>query len=305
LELKEIIQFIALGVSLIALTFIVQNYWRKSGTYIRGQFCVSSSVWAEEKYVNSLTIENVKDRPVIIFKIYILVGRNYYIELNDFNHEPMILKAYESYTCHYDPVDFYSVSMNRVKMSKMLDSRKTPSRIVLATSSGKYVVREYIKRWDPIVDFFNNHMTAIVQPMRPNEKHGFYGVDVKYLVKITTEDGYTRTKPIYTEDYKRPRFDGFRLTEESLSSKETLDIFLTTQALEGNLKCVNVEVYDAEQLRKENYGSGYNKTFDAEYIGWFQYHVLGRILTKLSDIRLYFVNRKNRKANKALQRTSR
>lgn len=303
--IKEILQIVALIVSIVALTFVIRNYWRKSGTYVRGGFCVSSSAWAEEKYISTLTIENVKDRPVIIFKIFVLVGRNYYIELNDFEHDPKILKPYESYTCHYDPVDFYSVSMNRVKMSKLLDSRTVPSRIILATSNGKYQVKEHIKRWDPIVDFFKNHMTAIVQPMRPREKHGFYGVDLKYLVKIFTEDGYTEAKPIYSNDHNRPRFGGFRLTEDSLLSKEALEEFLTAKALEGSLKCVNVEVYEAEKLLKENYGSGFNKTFEAEYIGWFKYHVLGRVLTKLSNIRLFFLNRKNRKANKALQRTSR
>lgn len=301
---KEYLQIFAICISLIALFFVVRNYWRKSGTYVRGQYSVSSSAWAEEQYVSSLTIENVKDRPVIIFKVFLLVGRKYYILLNDYEHDPKILKPYECFTCHYDPVDFYSVSMNRIKMNKLLDSRQAPARIVLATSNGKYVIKEWIKRWDPIVDFFNNHMTAIIHPMRPNSKQGFYGADVKYLVNITTEDGYKKNTPIFKEDYNFPRFKEFRLTEESLSSKEKLDEFLTEQAINGKLKCINVEVLDAEKLRKENYGSGYNKTFEAEHIGWFEYKVLGKLLTKASDARLYFVNRKARKANKALQRTS-
>ncbi|MGE6223672.1 hypothetical protein [Aeromonas media] len=301
---KEYLQIFAICISLIALFFVVRNYWRKSGTYVRGQYSVPSSAWAEEQYVSSLTIENVKDRPVIIFKVFLLVGRKYYILLNDYEHDPKILKPYECFTCHYDPVDFYSVSMNRIKMNKLLDSRQAPARIVLATSNGKYVIKEWIKRWDPIVDFFNNHMTAIIHPMRPNSKQGFYGADVKYLVNITTEDGYKKTTPIFKEDYNFPRFKEFRLTEESLSSKEKLDEFLTEQAINGKLKCIDVEVLDAEKLRKENYGSGYNKTFEAEHIGWFEYKVLGKLLTKESDVRLYFVNRKARKANKALQRTS-
>jgi hypothetical protein len=128
---NDILPVIALSVSLTALFFIVQNYWRKSGTYVRGQFCVTSSAYAEEEYVSSITIENVKDRPVIIFKIYLLIGRNYYLLLNDFDHEPKILKPYETYTDHYSPVDFYSVNMNRIKLTEMLGSNKVKSRIVL------------------------------------------------------------------------------------------------------------------------------------------------------------------------------
>ncbi|MFM5528119.1 hypothetical protein ACET7F_00515 [Aeromonas veronii] len=303
MDLKLILQILGICIALIGMCLTsvglfvaIQNYLRKSGIYMRGQYCIASSAWAEEPYVDSITVENVKDRPVIIFKVFLLVGRNHYILLNDYEHEPKILKAYESFTCNYEPVDFYSVGTSRINLRKMLNSQHVPIRIVLATSNGKYVIKDWIKRWDPLVEFFNNHMTAIVYPMRPEPKHGFYGADVKYLVKITTEDGYKRTTPIYEGDYNYPRFKAFKLTEESLSSREKLDEFLTMQAIDGKLKCVDIEILDAEALRKENYGTVYNKTYEAENIGWFQYNVLGRLLTKLSDIRLYFLNRKARKS---------
>ena len=101
MSLKDFIPYIALAVSLTALYFVVRNYRRKSGTHIRGQFCISSSAYAEDKYVSSVTLENFKDRPVIIFKVFLRVGANYYIKLDDFEHDPKILKPYESYTNHF------------------------------------------------------------------------------------------------------------------------------------------------------------------------------------------------------------
>ena len=197
MKLEVIISLIALIVSLTALTFIVRNYWRKSGIYVRGQYSIHSSSYCQDKYVGSITLENVKDRPVVIFKVFLLVGRNYYIELENFEHEPKILKPYEVYSNQYDPVDFYSVSMKRIRLDNLLDSKKVKSNLVLATSNGKYTVGEWIKRWDPIGDFFNNHMTALIHPMRSTYKNKCYGSEVKYIVEIKTEDGKEETIAVY------------------------------------------------------------------------------------------------------------
>lgn len=294
------IPYIALGVSLIALSFVIRNYFRKSGIYVKGQFCISSSAYAEDQYVSTFTLENFKDRPVIIFKIFLRVGPNYYIELADFEHDPKILKPYESFAQALEPVDYYSVNMKRIKLNNLLSSKDVKTSLVLSTSQGKYVVKEWIKRWDPVFDFFKNHLTAPIQPMRPADKYGYYGAEFAYLVRLSTEDGYKQTTPVYSEDYNYPRFEKFRLTKESLSSKDSLENFLTEQAINGNLSCVDVEVIDGKELRSKSYGSGFDKTIEAKSYSWIKYLVLGKLLTKLSNIRLYFINRKHRKANKKL-----
>jgi hypothetical protein len=296
---------VALIVSLIALTFVIRNYWRKSGIYIRGQFSICSSIYCEDKYVSSIVLENVKDRSVVIFKIFLLVGRNYYIELENFDGEPKILKPYEVYSNQYDPVDFYSVNMNRIKLDNLLNSKNIKSRLVLSTSNGKYVVKEWIKRWDPISDFFKNHMTALVHPIRSTYKNKCFGSEVKFIVDIKTEDGKEETIPIYPRDYETRKFRKFTLPKESLESKESLETYLIEKALQGDFKCVDIVVHDVKAWRDEMYCDEYKQVIEAKYYNWFMYFVLGRINTKLSDIRLYFVNYKNRKANKALQRTNR
>jgi hypothetical protein len=195
--------------------------------------------------------------------------------------------------------------MNRIKLNELLGSNKVKKHLVLSSSHGKYVVKEWMKRWDPIIDFFYNHMTASVLPMRPKESAGYYGSEVKYLAKLRIEDGYIITVPVYLNDHNYPRFENFRLTEDSLSSREKLEEFLTNQAINGKFKCVDVEVIDADELRKDNYGHDFEKAFEAKHYSWLFYVVVGKLLTKLSNIRLYFINRKHKKANKALHRTSR
>ena len=255
--------------------------------------------------MSSIVLENFKDRPVVIFKIFFLVGRNYYIELEDFDEEPKILKPYEVYSKQYDPVDFYSVNMRRIKLDDLLDSKSVRSQIVLSTSHGKYVVKEWIKRWDPIGDFFKNHMTALIHPMRSAYKNKCFGSEVKYIVDIKTEGGREETIPIYPRDYEVRKFREFRLTRESLESKDSLEEYLLEQAFNGALNCTDINVHDIEAWRNERYLDDYKDVIEAKYYNWFIYFVVGRLLTKFSDMRLYFVNRRHRKANKALQRTSR
>lgn len=300
-----LISIVAVIISLIALTFAVRNYLRKSGIYVRGQYSVCSSSYCQDKYVSSIALENFKDRPVVIFKIFLLVGHNYYIELEDFDEEPKILKPYEVYSKQYDPVDFYSINMRRIKLNSLLDSKEVRSKIVLSTSHGKYSVKEWIKRWDPIGDFFKNHMTALIHPMRSTYKNKCFGSEVKYIVDVKTEDGREETIPVYPRDYEIRKFRNFCLTRESMKSKDSLEEYLLEQAINGALNCSEINVHDIEAWRNEHYSDDYKKVIEAKKYNWFMYFVVGRLLTKLSDMRLYFDNRKHRKANKSLPRARR
>lgn len=292
---KEILQPIFFYLPLLAIYIALKNYTRKSGISIKGMYSISSSAIAEDAYVNNIVLENNKDRAVIIFKIFLRVGHNYYIELNDFEHEPKILKPYESFTNSYGPVDFYSLNTHRVNLNSLLTTRKLTARIVLSTSLGKYVVNKPIKRWDPVFDFFKNHFTAYVIPMYPKEKIGHYGSEFKYLVKMTMQDGYKNTQPIYADDYTKPRFAKFMLTKDSLSSRDSLEEYLTNQAINGNLNCLNVEVIDAVEARRKNYGDFYDDVFEAKRINKLYYVVIGRLLTMLSNLFIHFENIKSRR----------
>lgn len=302
--ISSINSIVALLVSIAALIYTAKTYLLKSGSQVRGQFSVHSSISCEDKYVGSLALENMKDRATVIFKIYLLVGRNYFIELEDFEDNPLILKPFEIYAKQFDPVDFYSVSMKRINLNNLLDSKKTKSRLVLSTADGRYDVKEWINRWNPIVDFFRNHMTAVIQPIRSTYKGRSYGSNAKYIVDVKTASGKEETIAIYPRDYEVYRFRNFRIPREALDSKDAFEEFLYEKASEGNLNCVDIVVTDIEEWRKEIYKDHDGEVIEAKPYGWFTYVVLGRAFTILSDLKLKRKNRKMRKsANKKFQPT--
>ncbi|MBF0240007.1 MAG: hypothetical protein HQM12_20080 [SAR324 cluster bacterium] len=302
--ISSINSIVALLVSVVALIYTVKTFLLKTGAQIRGLFSIHSSISCEDKYVGSLALENMKDRAIAIFKIYLLIGRNYYVELEDREDNPLILQPFEVYSKQFDPVDFYSVSMRRINLNKLLDEKKIKSRLVLSTADGRYEVKEWIKRWNPVVDFFKNHMTAIIQPMRSRYKGKLYGGNAKYIVDLKTESGKEETIAIYPRDYEIKKFRKFSLSKESLESSEALEEFLYEKATEGVLNCVDISVTDIEVWRNEVYKDHGEKVIEAKPYGWFSYVVLGRVLTVFSDIRLKLKNRKARKsANEKCQPT--
>ena len=90
------ISLVALIISIIALIYTVRTYLLKAGSNVRGSFGMcSSSVSSEDQYVTIITLENLKDRAIVIFKIYLKIGHNYFLEIENFNGEPLILKPFE------------------------------------------------------------------------------------------------------------------------------------------------------------------------------------------------------------------
>lgn len=153
------ISFIALIVAIIALVYTAKTFWLKSGLEIRGSYSIASSISTEDKYIAQITLENLKDRAIIIFKIYLRISKGIYLEIDDFDQEPLILKPFEVYYKKFDPIDFYLVNTTRVNFDQLLDNYDIKKEIVLSTSEGKYTVKKWIPRWYLVSDYFKNHFT--------------------------------------------------------------------------------------------------------------------------------------------------
>ena len=89
---------------------------------------MASSVYCDDPYLSSLVIENLKDRAITIFEIYLKVGNHCYIQIEDFDPKPLVLRAYETYQKEYGPIEFYSVNMKRVGLSELLSGRTVKKR---------------------------------------------------------------------------------------------------------------------------------------------------------------------------------
>ena len=295
---------VAMVISIIALVYTARTYLLKSGAHIRGSygFC-SGSVACEDQYITSLTLENLKDRAVVIFKVYLRLGYNYFVEIENFDDNPLILRPFEAYKKEYDPIDFYGINLDRIDINRLFSNKKIKKRIVLSTSDGKYVVSSGIEYWDPVIDFFKNHLTAVIRPVRSIYKGKSYGINAKYIVEFKMENGKEEVVAIYPRDYEIKKFRKFRLTKESLDSKEALEEYLYNQVGEALLDCKDIVVHDIETWRNEAYELKDKKVIDAPYYNWFAYNIAGPIITKISDYRLRRKNRIMRRANKAIQAT--
>lgn len=281
----------AIVISLIAALYTVRAFILKAGLNIRGSFSVTSSVACEDQYISDVTLHNLKDRAVAIFKIFVELDHGYYVELDDFESDPLILRPFEVWHRDYQPIEMYSVSLRRIKFDQMLSQDRVRRRLVLSVAEGKYVVHGWIRRWDPVVDFFNNHATVVAACRRSTFEGKSYGSNARYVVDITLSDGRRELVPVYAADASIRKFRAFTLTPESLRSKRALEEFLLQQAVAGLLPCSDLKVHDLESWRAGIYDERKKPVLTAKPRSWFQYQVLGRLATHVEDRRLRRENR--------------
>ncbi|WP_157129847.1 hypothetical protein [Burkholderia pseudomallei] len=289
---------IALTVGITALFFTVMNYRRKAGIFVRGSFGFGSSVYGNDRYVHQIVLENLKDRAVTIFAIYIKIGHSYYIEIEDFEENPLMLKPFETYWKNYGPIEFYEVSMRQIKIDQLIQDNSIKKSIVLSTSDGRYVVPTHIPRWHPVGDFFKNYMTAIVRPVRATFDDKDLGANTRYVIELFHKDGRKETVLVHPGDFRVVMFRNFNLTWESLQSKEALEVHLKDGIEKGHLSCERFVVHDMDKWRTEAHKQYIKGPLVADYYNAFQYFVIGRIGT-------YLHNRKTRQANHAQQEAAR
>jgi hypothetical protein len=280
--LPFVVSIAALCISVLALVVATLNYRRKAGILVRGTFSISSSRAGDDSYVSSLGLDNLKDRTITIFDIYLRLGRNNYIQL-EHSENPLLLRAFETHTARYGPIEFYGMNTNKIDLNKLLGDPKIPKRIVLSTSEGKYAVPERIGTWNPVFEYFRNYMIVIAKPVISIYKGTNLGGNIKYVIEIIGSSGATEIIPVLPQDYEIKVFRNFRLTRESLESKEALERLLQQQRDEGTLSCKEFMVYDPDAWREQVREFYTGAKVEAVSYGFFQYHVLGRLLAKYHE----------------------
>jgi hypothetical protein len=292
---------VPVGVSLLALFIAIKNYRRKAGMHVRGVFSTASSRACDDVYIYEVILENLKDRAVTIFSIYLRLGLNYYVELENLQEKPLVLKPFETYRQQFGPIEFYGINSNKIVLNGLFNDRTVRKQLVLSTSDGKYRVPSSIRRWSPVSDFFDNHLTAVIRPVYSTHKDKYLGGNMAYVVELG-QAGEEEIVPIHPKDYELKIFKNFSLTKDSLSSKQALEQFLQKQMDEGNLPCKRYVVHDLQTWRG-NAHKFYSRatTIEAKYCNAFQYYIMGKILTRYADWKL---NRENVARKRAQQTAS-
>lgn len=295
--LTLLISLVALFISIIALYFTVRAYLLKSGHNLRCDISTClSTVSCDDVYISNLTLENLKDRATIIFCIYLKIGRNNFLILEDFENDPLILKPYEVHHKSFDPILFYSMGFKKVKLDTLLNDNKIKKSILLSTTDGKYVVRSRTKHWRPLRKFFNNHLTFIIHPERYSFNGKQYGNNVKFLVEFTTTENKSVIE-LYEGDYRLKKFSDFQLTEKSLVNKENLRAFFNEQKKQKKISYLEIEIIDFQE-NIHRVQSKYDKDhIELEAFNFFKYKILGRFFTFLEHKKMKKENSKIRDNN--------
>jgi hypothetical protein len=279
--------------TIISLVYTALTFRLKSGIQIRGSFgLVTSSVSCKDEYIKSITLENLKDKAVVIFEIYLRLASNCFLVLETLEADPLILKPFEVYTKEYDPVDFYSMSMKTLDLRPMFKAeRMNKIRIVLSTGEGLYHVKQSIRTRRAYELFFKNYLTAIAQPIRLTHEGRAYGGNAIYLLELVDSKGEKACVPIYPEDYKVKRFRDFPLTHESLASRDSLEKYLQAKQEEGALRCASLNVIDM-QARKETLYADYNQNpIIVKPMSKFTHELIGFAYTFTSNAKNSWRNR--------------
>jgi hypothetical protein len=294
------IAVLAFAVSLVALWFALQAFLLKAGQRIRGSFDLTSTVDCDDTFVSSVTLENLKDRAVVVFGIYLQISNGYFLELEDLGSSPLVLQPFEVVHRDYEPIDHYSVGVNRIDINRLLTSRGIRRRLVLATPNGPYGVREPVRQWDPVGLFFGNHLTAILRPRRARFEGRAYGTNVRYLVRLRMSGGAEKVVPLRERDYEIMVFRKFAIPREALASSTALEEFLLARAVEGGLRCEDLTVHDLQDMRAEAFDDGeVRKKIVAVPRSWATYYLQGRLYTWWSNYKMHRANRRHHAARLA------
>jgi hypothetical protein len=88
-------------------------------------------------FVSEVILENVKDRAVPIFGIYPRLGYSYYLEVEDFEDGPLLLRPYETYRKGFGPIEFYGINDNKIDLNDLLSNQRIKKSLFLSISDGK------------------------------------------------------------------------------------------------------------------------------------------------------------------------
>ena len=288
----------AIIVAIIALSYRIRTYWLKAGEKVRFSYSLTANVEAEDKYIGSITLENLKDKALVIFEIYLKLGHGLYLELEKFDGAPLIVKPFEVYQREFDPVIFYSSNTKRVKLDDLLEGKRFKPHVVLSTTSGRYNVKANIRRWTPLGEYFGNAYSGIIQPRWLIHRGRGYGSQVRFLLDIEKHNGRKECIPICPDDYKHNSLRNLRLTKDAIETKESFNAFINEKLSDGTIDWKSYEIIDFRKEVEDIDGFLDADPIKLDQVGLLRYYVVGKVLNVLQNFQM---SRKNRRLAKRRQ----
>lgn len=293
--LSTLFAFLALILSAMAVYFTVVTFRLKKGSFVRGQYqTVSSSVATNDPYVCEVLLENLKDRSVVIFGIYLRLDHGYNLCIEEFEEDPLIISPFEVVRRQYDPLDGYSFNMKRLKIDALLENRRR-SKIMLSTTDGMITVKKPVFVNKPVYQWFKNHLIISIGVDRTTFQGQSYGGATKYLVNLLNDDELIEAIPLYGRERNYKWFRDLGGEASDLASADTVQKLFEKMIVDKKSKANRVEVVDYQEILSERYANYDLESRAAERHSWFFVYVVGRLLTVWDTHRV-------RRENKALQK---
>lgn len=218
--------FLTIIIGVCGVFYAAAQFRLKSSTKISSRYGWSSDLYYNDTYIHSVTLENHKDKSEAVFGIYLRLGRNIYIELEEFDKQPLILPPFEVVSRNLSPVSHYSYGSSIIDINEAFRRKHLKRSIMLSTSHGKYKTKSSKGHWHPRSESLRNDNIAALYCTRiehVNTKGNEYVLpsNVLYIVYFT-QGGKDKQSSILGGEFLRHNDTNFAITEECLQSKEVL-----------------------------------------------------------------------------------
>ncbi len=260
-------------------------------------------------YISSVIIENLKDKDLVIHDIYVRFGPDIYVDLldKDFSDKyNIVVPPLGVKEIKFGPVFMYNVNTHKVSVETLFNNTKY--KVVLSTSHGKLVCKDWDKGWSAISESLSNHHVVVAHPNRiystssvyfknnyeaPAIDYSSYSDEVKYVVKLITKDGEKMYCNIYDNNKKINMFKKLTFCEEVLKDEDSIRKYLN-KAKEKKL--VNFskieEIYNVRKMMDSTLEHYQDDIIELKSESPLRFYTIGYIYSKWENFKLWWQNSK-------------
>lgn len=297
------ISIFGLLVSLVVLYITFQTWKLKIGQSARASYGITSSIEADGTYISNVIIQNLKDKDLIIFGIYLRFGYNIYIDLLNINDHydkyhhiipPLSTRVFELGA----PV-YYLRGVCEISIDDYFFRNYPKASIILLTNEGKLKASRFKKGWSPIVESFSNYSVLNIIPIRyyakdsvvDTHEHTENYIDYAsiekttlYVIRLKLNDNKEYEFKI-NPNFKYKYFKNIDFDEEVVSSKDALRAYLLKCKDDGLINFVEIiSIIDFQQWitnSKSNLAKRIISEDKIKPLNWFEFHIIAKIETMI------------------------
>lgn len=277
-EWTFVVAAVTLIIAVLGFGVTALAYRLKGGIHARGSFQVASAIHSTNRWVSGIEIENMKDRSLTVYSIYVRFGHNVYLELADFQNEPLTIKPFEVYKKSFQAPDAYTSSFRRFNLNDLISfQRRNTGKIFISTPLGRYHVKPRKTFWDPSFSTLKNPFTGVIQQNYGGINGRSFGNNCKFVAELKTENADTQYVGVYESDQTVKLLSNFKLSSTDIEDAESVRYAFLRAKTRGDAEFDEVIVHDYQKALNDSIPE-YGKTpVQVKSQGWFYTHIIGRI----------------------------